>query len=112
MKEFPNILNVKNKDSFPEIHYNRVMCYLRKSIYEHVINHDENSYFDLDQVGRLHLSDQKNREELIASLCTAIRSELKKLGWKCKCSFGGTALFIFSSENPPSSCWDDGLTDP
>ena len=109
MKEFPNILNVKNKDSFPEIHYNRVSCYLRKSIYEHIISNDENSYFDLEKFGRIHFKDQKNREELLNKLIINVQKELGKLGWKCKCSFRGTALFIYSSEKPPASCWDDGL---
>ena len=109
MKEFPNILNVKHKESFPELHYNRVLCYLRKAVYEHVIIHDENSYFDLEKFGSLHFKEQKNREELVTRLSSVIQKELEKLGWKCKCSFGGTALFIYSSEKTPVSCWDDGL---
>jgi hypothetical protein len=109
MKEFPNILNVKNKESFHEIHYNRVLCYLRKSIYEHIISHDENNYFDLEKFGRLYFKNQKNREELINNLSITVQKELEKLGWKCKCSFMGTALFIYSSDKPPASCWDDGL---
>lgn len=109
MKEFPNILNTKHKDSFSELHYNRVLCYLRKAVYEHIISHDENSYFDLEKFGRLHFKERKNREELVIKLSLVIQKELEKLGWKCKCSFGGTALFIFSSEKPPASCWDDGL---
>jgi hypothetical protein len=109
MKVFPDILNVKHKERFPEIHYNRVLCYLRKAIYEHIISHDENSYFDLENFGRLHFRDQNNREELVTRLRLVIQPELVKIGWKYKCSFGGTALFVFSSENPPASCWDDGL---
>jgi hypothetical protein len=109
MKEFPNTLDVKNKESFHILHYNRVLCYLRKEIYEHIIRNDENSYFDLEKFGSLHFN-KKNRKELTNKLNIDIQEELtNKLGWKCKCSFGGTALFIFSSVNPPSSCWDDGL---
>jgi len=37
------------------------------------------------------------------------KEELEELGWKCKKSFGQTALFIYSTENPPPSCWDDSL---
>ena len=38
-----------------------------------------------------------------------VKSELVKLGWKCKTSFGGTGLFIYSTEEPPPSCWEEGL---
>ena len=109
MKEFPVILSVQNKDQFPSIHYNRVVCYLRKAIYEHVIGHDENSYFDLEKFSRLYFETNEKREELTKKLSDGIIPELEKLGWKCKTSFGGTALFIYSTEEPPPSCWDDGL---
>lgn len=109
MKEFPNILSVKNKDSFPYIYYNRVLCYFRKEIYEHVISHDENSYYDLENFGRKFFKDHKDRVDLVNKLSASIVDELVNLGWKCKLSFGGTALFIYSTENPPPSCWDDGL---
>lgn len=109
MKEFPNILNVKHKKQFISIYIDRVMCYLRKEIYEHVISEDENSYFDLEKFGRVYFKNKKNREELVNKLADDIIPEISKLGWKCKRSFGGTALFIYSSENPPPSCWDDGL---
>ena len=38
-----------------------------------------------------------------------IIKELEELGWKCKLSYGQTALFIYSTENPPPSCWDDSF---
>lgn len=109
MKEFSNILNVKNKSSFPAIFYNRVLCYFRQEIYEHIISNDENNYFDLEKCGRKHFKDHKDRVELVDRLSVTIIEELVNLGWKCKLSFGGTALFIYSTENTPSGCWDDGL---
>ena len=108
MKELPAILRVKNKDHLSDIYYNRVLCYLRKAIYEHVISKEENSCFDLEQFGRNYFND-KNRVDLTKQLSVTIVSELEELGWKCKLSFGGTALFIYSTEKPPASCWDDGL---
>ena len=108
MKVFPDVLNVKHKDGFPSVYYNRVMCYLRKAIYEHMISHDENSYFDLEKFGRIYFTTDK-REELITKMGIGIKKELTEMGWKCKLSFGETALFIYSSENHPKSCWDDGL---
>ena len=105
MKEFPSILNVANKDEFPDIQYNRVLCYLRKNIYEHVIREDENSYFDLEKFQKIQKITVENRDKM----ATTVIEELVVLGWKCKLSYGSTALFIYSSENPPASCWDDGF---
>jgi hypothetical protein len=109
MEELPIILYVKNKDIFSTLFYNTVFCYLRKSVYEHIISKDENSFFDLEQFGKLYFNDNPNRVDLITKLSTEIQLELKELGWNCKLSFGGTALFIYSTDNPPPSCWDDGL---
>lgn len=108
MKELPSILNVKNKNNFSKIYYTRVVSYLRKAIYEHIISKDENSYFDLEQFGRQYFNE-KDRVDLTKKLSVKIRSELEKLGWKCKLSFGQTALFVYSTDNPPPSCWEDGL---
>jgi hypothetical protein len=108
MKEFPTKLNVNNKENFTYLNYSRIKCYLRKSIYEHIISHDENSYFDLEKFGSIHITDLKHKD-LLYTLSISIQEELSKLGWKCKTSFGGTALFIFSSIDPPPGCWDDGL---
>ena len=109
MEKLPSILHIKNKDIFSTLFYNRVFCYLRKSVYEHIISKDENSFFDLEQFGKLYFNDNPNRVDLITKLSTEIQLELKELGWNCKLSFGGTALFIYSTDNPPPSCWDDGL---
>lgn len=109
MKDFPSTLNPKNIRTFPDIYYRRVLCYLRKSIYEHIISNDENSYFDIEKFSRQYCSQFLTNEKLRDKLCESIIPELMSIGWKCKVSFGGTALFIYSSENPPPSCWDDGL---
>ena len=109
MKKLPIIIDVKNKENFSDIYYRRVLCYLRKAVYEHIISKDENSFFDIENFGRLYYNDKKNRVDLMKNLITTIKSELENLGWKCKLSFGETALFIYSTDNVPPSCWDDGL---
>ena len=104
MKIFPSILNITNKNKFPQIYYNRLLSYLRKSIYEHMIKEDENNYIDLDAFSTLHgVKDKKLIEQMVKTLV----NELNNLGWKCKISFGGTGLFIYSSHDPPPSCWED-----
>lgn len=106
MKEFPSRLNVNNKNNFSTYYYERQLCYLRRNIYEHMISKDENSYFELDKFSRNYLD---NNTDLITRMTDVVISELEKLGWKCKTSFGGTGLFIYSTEKPPPSCFEDGL---
>ena len=103
MKDFPLSLNVKNKKNFPKVYDNRMLCYLRKEIYEHVIHKTENSYFELDKF------EVKYTCHITDSMIDIIISELNVLGWNCKKTCANTALFIYSTPNPPSSCWDDGL---
>ena len=105
MKTFPNILNVENKDNFNEIYYNRVLCYLRRDLYEHILCNSENSYFDLDKFTRPY----KITEEQLINMTKTVMKELEELSWKCKLSFQDTGLFIYSSEKPPVSCWEDDL---
>jgi hypothetical protein len=108
MKGFPLILNVNNKDNFEKQYYDTVLCYLRKALYEHIISNDENNYFDLEKFYFLYFKDKKNIQEILKNLSKVVIVELENIGWKCKVSFGGTALFIYSSKIP-SSCWDDEL---
>lgn len=103
MKEFPSRLKPQNKDQFSSYCYNRNIAYLRKEIYELVIKGDENSYFDLDKFERYY----KLKKGEIEKMSDTISEELEELGWHIKKSFGNTGLFIFSSEEPPPSCYDD-----
>jgi hypothetical protein len=102
MIEFPKRLNVVNKNQFPSFFYERFICYLRKDLFEHIIREEENSYFEIDNWCRKHL---KNDEETMAKMIETLREELHALGWKTALSFGSTALFIYSTEEPPKSCW-------
>lgn len=104
MKQFPNILNLNNKNNFPVIYYNRILCYLRRNIYEHIIKEDENNYFDLDTFSIMYKIKDVN---IIQNMVNTLIEELNKLGWKCKLSYGETALFIYSSDKPPPSCWEE-----
>lgn len=106
MKNFSDKLNISNKHNFQSLHYERTLCYLRRDIFEHVIKEDENSYFELDKFSRNYLN---NNTKLITKMTETVISELEKLGWKCKTSFGGTGLFIYSTKNPPPSCFEDCL---
>jgi hypothetical protein len=102
MKSFPNILQPCNKHKFKELFRERSKCYLRKELYEHILIHEEREYFSLDpfinNIGDRHL---------VKEIVSELMDEIRTLGWKCKTSFGGTGLFIYSTENPPSNCFED-----
>lgn len=108
MKEFPRHLRVQNKGKFPQLYFNRLKCYLRKAIYEHVICKTEEEYFSLDKFKE----DQEVKDlDLVKKAVSDVIPELEEqLGWKCKLSYGGTGLFIFSTEKPPKNCWEDEET--
>jgi hypothetical protein len=102
MKEFPSVCNPKNKNNFQLLNHDRLKCYLRRDLYEHIISHEENDYFSLDEFNR-----RVNNMELTKKLVNELIPELEGHGWKCKTSFGGTGLFIYSSDKPPSICWEE-----
>ena len=106
MKEFPKCLNVKNKNIFDKLFYDRELCYFRRDIFEHILKEDENTFFDLDKFCRNKL---KNQKKVMDRMTETIIKELEKLGWNCKTSFNRTGLFIYSTEDPPPSCYPDGL---
>jgi len=102
MKNFPNKLKVENKENFEQYNYDRTIAYIRRDIYEFMIERkNENVYFDFDKY-------QRNKK-IIETIIETIIKELLNIGWKCKISFGGTALFIYSTDIQPSSCYDDGF---
>lgn len=103
MKEFPSYLIPKNKESFSIRKYNRNLAYIRMEIYENMIDGDENNYFDLDKFSRKY----NIRKEDLDKMLKDVVDELQNLGWNTKTSFGCTALFIYSTDNPPKSCYDD-----
>lgn len=103
MKNFPSILNAENMKNFPEINFNRLKCYLRRDLYEHIISHKEDDYFLIDEFNDKRVNNLMITKKLVLDIIP----ELEKLGWKCKISFGGTGLFIYSTEKPPKNCFDD-----
>lgn len=102
--------NVRNKTKLDSVFVDDVMANLRKDIYHHLIynvRRDENNYFDIEGWARSH--SLSNSNSVIAQCVKDISVELEALGWKCKTSFGSTGLFIYSTEKPPSLCFEDGL---
>lgn len=104
MREFPSKLNVKNKETFTALHTERVKCYLRRDIFEHIISNEESDYFSLDK-----FNEKYDDLELVKRLVRELIPELELLGWTCQCSFGDTGLFIYSDEKP-KNCWEEEET--
>jgi len=102
MNKFPEELNInKTKLDFFNLNYERLLCLLRQEIYDLIVGRkDENDYYDIDI-----FSSKYNCNHLKDKLISEIILELKDLGWKTQLSFGDTGLFIFSTEEKPSSCW-------
>lgn len=103
MDEFPETISVENKDIFSKYLYYMTLKNIRRDIFEFMISRkDEDKYFDLDK----YLCQKDNADD-IASMMNTISTELFALGWKTKLSFGGTGLFVYSTETPPPSCYED-----
>lgn len=98
MNSFPSEINKDNKENFNNLFNNMVLCMIREDIYRLLISRkDENEYVDLDK----YYSKYGKNTNIIDNIIT----ELNQLGWKTKLSFGDTGLFVYSTENPPTSCW-------
>lgn len=102
MKEFTDVLKPKNNANFAKLNHERLKCYLRRDLYEHIISHEEKDYFSLDEFNK-----RVNDMNLTKQLIKEVIPELEQLGWKCKTSFGGTGLFIYSTEAPPPNCFEE-----
>ena len=103
MKEFPPFFRPERKDKFSALNDDRSRCYLRRDIYEFMIaRSSENEYFSLDEF-KVRVKNSETFTKIIDSIC----KELETLGWNCKTSFGGTGLFIYSTDSPPPSCFEE-----
>ena len=77
MKHFPESIHVKNKENFPGYTYERLKCYLRRDLYEHIIGKPEEEYFSLDEFNKKVGELAKTKKMVLEVI-----PELEKLGWK------------------------------
>jgi len=101
MKTFPSKLTPKNVPRFSQFAQERLACYLRKEIYEFMLQHHEKlseSHFDLTGFAARY-------SPVPDELLDKIVEELEESGWICKRMFGNTALCISNVE--PQSYWDE-----
>lgn len=103
MNSFPLDLNPENKENFKELWIISITEIIRKDIYLFILGRkNENDYVDLDKYFSVYNNYGKNT---ISNIINKIIEELKQMNWKTKLSFGDTGLFIYSTEDPPKSCW-------
>lgn len=101
MLNFPSEIDINNKENFQNLNKNRILSLLRNDIYNLIISRDdENEYYALDIFEMTY-----NCKSFINEILTQIIKELNELGWKTQLSFGDTGLFIYSTKEPPRSCW-------
>ena len=100
MKEFPSCFSVEHKAEFSRLNYDRLKCYLRRDIYEFVVGRKtEDDYFSIDEFNQNRVHDLDLCKKMLAEIILEIQAK----GWKCCTSFGDTGLYIFSTEDPPST---------
>lgn len=105
LKNFPLYLNIKdkviNQQYFKNINKDRLISILRNEINNLILGRkDENDCFDLDLFNKKY-----DCRDLYDEIVDIIIKDLHELGWKTQLSFGNTCLFIYSTEEKPSSCW-------
>lgn len=105
MREFPDYLTPEYKGSFEDVLFQTRLRLLRREIYNLVIKGDENQYFSIDTYARNRGISMKDMMRLI----DIVSGELRDKGWKTKLSFGNTGLFIYSTKDPPRSCYTSDI---
>ena len=100
MKKFPSFLSPSNRSYFLQQYREYLTHAIRKKIFKHVLTKKETDYFSLEEV-----NESVNNLQLVQEVVSDLKNELVELGWKCNFAHGNTALFIYSSENPPVNCW-------
>ena len=106
MNNFPENLTPDKKHLFKNMLYIKHLEMFREDIFIHMLNENENDPIDIDQWCRKKINNDWEKMEKILE---SVINELKILGWKCKISYGGTCLFIYSSDIQPPMCYDDNF---
>lgn len=97
MEEFSLDIHVSKKGNFSNIKYINLLSKLRKHLYNFILDGNESSFFDIDIFNRRYVKDINMMNNMINQVIT----ELNHLGWNTYIGFGGTGLYIYSSEELP-----------
>lgn len=100
MKTFPEIFTPSLfKEQQELVKKERLKSYLRKEIYEHVLNRRGiDDYFEIDRFKQKYFT--KGENAVLQECIRDVMEELKKLGWLVGLGFGGMGLFIYVDKKP------------
>ena len=117
MNSFPYWIGKEYKEEFAGYNFQHILKILRKEIFNHILNYDysnvdsnnqfvcENNSFELDVFFKFYNVNEGKQKEMIE----IISKELKEIKWNTQLAFNETALFIYSTDTLPSSCWSGDL---
>lgn len=94
-------LDVSNKQNFATIRRNEMKVKMRKHIRHMMLEGNESDFFDLDHFNRNYVKDTALSSMILHEIC----EELHALGWKTFLGFGGTGLYVYSSEELPPGAY-------
>lgn len=103
MREFPEQFVLENVDIFSDLLYERNISYLRRDIYEHVLQNDKEDSFNLQKFNDERIKDM----DVTKQMANTIIEELIKRGWECALAYGCTCLYIFPPGNKPLTCGEE-----
>lgn len=94
-------LNVQNKANFSAMRRGALKEKMCKHIRTLMLQEKESDFFDIDAFNRCYVKDTQLASELVQE----IQQELHQLGWKTYLGFGGTGLYVYSSEELPPGAY-------
>jgi len=95
-----SFLDLSDKSKFGELLDEYHLKKMRQKIYIHIINNNQNDFFDLELFNRNYVKNMDKSE----SFSEILIKELESQGWKTFIGYGGTALFFYDKEKP-SNAW-------
>jgi|LauGreDrversion4_2_1035121.scaffolds.fasta_scaffold01314_2 hypothetical protein len=102
MNHFGERMHVLNKNNFEDFLYKENLDKMRRKIYFFMLNNQsENDFFDIEEFNRKYVRNMDKTNKMVNEIVL----ELNQLGWKTHLGFGNTGLYIYSSEELPSSAW-------
>jgi hypothetical protein len=98
MQSFSSDISPLNRENFDRVWGEKIKERLRKHVSNFILSRNgENDFFDIDIFNRRYVKDI----DITNNTVNDIVNELNNLGWKTYIGFGGTGLYIYSSEDLP-----------
>jgi iron-sulfur cluster repair protein YtfE (RIC family) len=89
--------HVSNKDNFERLLEDENLAILRREICRHLMKENESDFYDITEFNRMYVGNMNLTNILINRIVT----ELQNLGWNTFLGFGGTGLYIYSTNDLP-----------